>query len=1119
MAAQNIPPQQLAVSLTFRGMDSDFEKFWKHEVTVIIKKVEDVLGPIENITLEDLFRHLFSPFSECFTNPGVVNIFGLKSVHRTDSKERLVEFKRFFMTLTQLASLGWSERKVNSRAHKNKFGNVAFAMNLNEFRKCLDRADKEITARFLSRLQEVTLIRNCEFLYDPSLALGMDDDKVPIRTNLNKEKIARLGGRGTRVYPTIHHLNTLITGIELAGFVQLVEESSDQTVERMLSTLKNNVIDRPAATEATLRLKLPNLLAHDRGYNLRSHFASIFATQKSGHQLDFFIVDRKKKNGGRFSATQIEVKKEGVMTLYATKSSEFVTCAFGGNGKMVFLKTPITTSPYHEAFSAAKIGVWFADHDGPVAGPKLTRVFPGGKSPNPPLNAQEESYFSGLTVFTSGQSGDAIWHLARIGLITSTSPYNVFIALRSLAMDERFTAEDRHLIELIGFAPKPSLLQGDATFTEADLALAEGRTRSGWSKAILIEKCRLNGLRANAMMNKAQLVALLRTKLQAATSSAAQPIPPVSLESVLLSRFLKSLSLKPLGSKLEKTFQKGLRNEKRIRNELPAFLERWSPDFRIRSLFKVGLCTKISGLATSPDLIATFLQTDSDSLTLAGVEMKTYTTEQTVEECRKNVSAPFRVIDITDAESFRVAVRKKSHCTQVIHHAATLNLSAIFYVEAAYQENPRVETIVAVTLVRFRQSDLEQYVSLVQKCSLIANLNQVLARLESGDATQDDLATLKINWTHFRDLHSMSVLCRLAKVVRNLPMVPPKTTSIRPFLYQVWNFTKSHDDARSRQKAEARFRWKTQQLPALVFRMMISQAANMHKLWLLITYFRRHQSLDEERSLDTFRLKLKKMSSFHDFLLDQDSLLLTEELAQFPLMMATFSPPTPERNRILDFPEQVRAARFNNVKRILFHQQHTSDPPDSTTEASSSDSSSRNKRSSRPSDSPVETFEVSSVESFEVSSVESFEVSSVESIEISSEDPLSNAESGPSKDTPPLASSYESVEASSKAQRKAVNQTPPKLQNQITKLNNPLLELNREISSNWVLDILFAHPISKTLHNRRIKCVGCGQSKTAYRCSSCNVALHRPPEMNCFLLFHVKLFQADGALAMATPTI
>ena len=125
--------------------------------------------------------------------------------------------------------------------------------------------------------------RNIGILFDPQMIIGVDDDKVPLRTKkLKKHRRAMNGGRSTRVYPTIHYINTLALGLQIGGFLQLDHESASQTTERMFQKIKKYIGSS----------SIPNLTSHDRGYDLQKH-----AVCRSGRMFSMILVTWGSKPG------------------------------------------------------------------------------------------------------------------------------------------------------------------------------------------------------------------------------------------------------------------------------------------------------------------------------------------------------------------------------------------------------------------------------------------------------------------------------------------------------------------------------------------------------------------------------------------------------------------------------------------------------------------------------------------------------------------------------------------------------------------------------------------------------------------------------------------------------
>ena len=290
-----------------------------------------------------VFSILFSKLGDFFTHADQ-----LSHLFRGSSEKKREQFTRFVLMLMQLSFFGRSESRILNPRIRLLFGITHTSLEFDKFKKIILALDG-VDLRFLQQEENIILKTNLKVFYSPALPIAVDDDKVPCRSSQLREKhcIAPKGGRTTRVYPTVHEINLMASGLNIGRVAQLVSESTSQALARITDVIKTNGSWLQPSVEV-MASALPNLIGSDRGYDLSPQFTNVFGTLKRTEELDFYLLDYSVKDLEKVRKNQFRIHPRGCQTLYAMKKHNQLQLAFCcGNEKVVFLNfqtVPILTA-------------------------------------------------------------------------------------------------------------------------------------------------------------------------------------------------------------------------------------------------------------------------------------------------------------------------------------------------------------------------------------------------------------------------------------------------------------------------------------------------------------------------------------------------------------------------------------------------------------------------------------------------------------------------------------------------------------------------------------------------------------------------------------------------------
>jgi hypothetical protein len=423
------------------------------------------------------------------------------------------------------------------------------------------------------------------------------------------------------------------------------------------------------------------------------------------------------------------VESEGCQTLYAAivkrkktinnheVDIEELQLAFSsGSQKIITMILPHNPPAHCLPFSSIQRGKWYAVMKRGAVASKLKMVYPSiGFDPDLIIIQCSEirEKLIQYRYLTSSQSC-VFWHIGRFFLCTSRTSHLIiteFSRCRGPAVQEKVD-----LLRFLGFEPDLTVDEPSQTLNTPEQYISAIQDKRELFS--FLKRFKISGIDGRTAIST-----MRQRALQFFTDNPTRFVPPTPLSDIsarILPIFLNSLLLKPYPEATYSVFKKGIENEKTMTDELPSALESFSEGrWKVVVIFETGLIADPESLgrscATSPDRIATILDTISGKLHLVPVEYKTSVAEATQNDLRARRGF-FEGIAIDHATMTHL-VPEKSHHSQLLHHCATLSLKSILYVCGCYitqdMKNLGGKSIERISLVHFSPTILSEYKDLM----------------------------------------------------------------------------------------------------------------------------------------------------------------------------------------------------------------------------------------------------------------------------------------------------------------------------------------------------------------------------------------------------------------------
>lgn len=629
--------------------------------------------------------------------------------------------------------------------------------------------------------------------------------------------------------------------------------------------------------------------------------------------------------------TQIEkpnyyyLTSEGCQTLYGAitqrKKSDStsvpeVQLAFnGGMGVVTCLIVPHPPSELTAPFNSSSMGKWYAVVTGEAR--KLTQVYPD-EILDPPAAL---ALFPDIIFLSSTQHADVFWHLGRFGLPwTSRSSGKVFKSLAQAKLQSNIPFNS--LFELLGFDNfLPEDIPHTADSPSTYINTFQDRASLWQSLKVINSPIPLinqqgQEVQGKFVNGKASLQNMKRSAIQFFDSNPLlfQRITNMSLEAIIFPDVLENMVLPPIQRKELNNFTRGRENETVMTRELPELLERYSNGrYRVLGAFTVGLLTRSDSLAagagSSPDLLVHLQDTVEQRTFVAVVEFKTATTESSQELLREQTAstANFLNLELTN-ETFPLLVPDQEHRCQVLHHAATLKISAVLYIRGVYQSlqlrnQPHSPSIQLISLLHVPENIIQSYHSFLTHLYQELDLENLFTLLKTAPTPTPprllQLGLFDINGralhrlARIHDTHSLGLNLRLGKIVHQLHQSsdkpPPPSKKLLPYVCALWNFYKGFSDVSSRPKEDFKLKFNKGAGCKVVCRLLASQVLNVSKLMRLF------QGYQQVQSADTLGKIRSLLNSRHDPTKAYHVFLKTSYSALRGLFLVTATPQTPRQ--------------------------------------------------------------------------------------------------------------------------------------------------------------------------------------------------------------------------------
>ena len=767
------------------------------------------------------------------------------------------------------------------------------------------------------KFEDIFTLINSKYFYSPQSILGLDDDKPRISgDSIVKWGLPRFGGKTTRTFPKVHELNCISSALTIGRASQSQGQSESSCTLRMLNILRQQ-----------MQIPIHNLFVIDRGYTtLLQTFRYGFGTLKTGYGTNnVFTLDRLHQKATE-NPNHYYIEKPGIQTLYGVRVNRprpdqtltpEIQLAFGsGSGSVTCLLIPHPPVPQCQPFTSQIVGKWSAEKIQGERARRIKRIYPTVDFK--PLDMR--SAFQGLKYLTSSQTRDVFWIYARFGLWTSRSAAKVISKISG--------SGDLNLIEghreILLFLNQQTMAQTNQSTVES-VAPNNPNSPSSWLGTLTQDKRRLwNWLRQfnltlengrpltgrtakSTMIERAQLFFSNHPNVPFV-----RPVSP-SNDSRFLPLFLEGTLLKPLNSDGLHHLRKGQENEDNLTAELPETLRHWSAQqFEIIAIGEVGLIADAEtltnyALASSPDRIALVRNNFTQSVFPCLIEFKTATSTVTMNELSLEAyrqgrflqGSPITGDQLTDLVPLPFQV-------QLLHHAASIGIHHVLLVRGNYiLPVERARGIIStqqISLIEFRHSDIIKYRELVGSLNSLLQINDFNNTLRNypNESISTRLQALNIvdhydeaNRSWFRDIHSLAISFRLAKLIQEFPDPPPPARRLIPVGIVLWNKFKGHSDIGSRVKEDNKLRIKTGPGSKVMNRLLMSQ---LHNVWRIVNLFENYHRIQAARTIEQFRAIFSKdVEPFRRFLLKSTSAINAAANVNSPETVTTRKRTTPLR--------------------------------------------------------------------------------------------------------------------------------------------------------------------------------------------------------------------------------
>jgi len=877
----------LSVPTTTRGITFEKRNFegstWKFEFQEVMKKLNEKIlhstGDSSSIPRSKLIKALYERIAHLLISPE----FGI--FQGVSSDEKLSEFGAFMATLHILKVVGLSFAEMSDPSFSNITRALNLPLSLKRFEEIIDAIDRPSSFNLLKKAEKVFTLSNSNLFYHPSFELGIDDDKMPTRSEELKDLgIKRVGGRDTRTYPVADELNTIAGFFTIGRNTQNFDSNTKASSSRLIKLIMN-----------TSEMQLPNLVYLDRGYDASTElFDKWFGTLKRTLKNVFCEVNpsRPKKY-----SNMIELTSEGCQAYYVARiipstsnpyPVEHFQTAFCANGSVTYLSQPDVPS----WFGRELVGLWYGI---PTTGNNLRSPFELC-----PLRFLKP----GSKIYTSGQEKDACWHLARAGILSSRSAYNLINVATRLRLP--FLQPYKTLLRMLGwvsFAPYP-----ECELTEEDVDRLK-------PKDFLIATMKSYGCPV-----KKKLVGELKEDFKAFIASRERTeVTPEEVTYHLLPILLSSMFMKPFADDKIKAFRLGLENEPKVLSELPTLFQREYPGSQISPVYRLGLSAAPEGqrvrMATSPDGI--FLKDQRPVL----CEIKTSTSPTTAGPLRRSIhdgDHVFRAIDIltlveevpvaeedfddhlsTTDRQFQDAIPFRQHRCQVLHHCSSLSIPEIVYVQSDLDFSRKYRYIrFSLEILETYRQLISEILNFIQFDAFVENLLVYPTTEESKSAAMklDSLIKQSREAAYCRDAFSVAQQFALGKLLRDLPSTPPACYKIKPAIIDVWNGRKSHSDSASQYKQSVTGACHKGTRSYLLIRLLDSLTLNFLKVDRLL---RCYPKINSAVSLQAFRKMMSRKPTLRGFLLETAcSFLEAFGISRSPIMDSSIPSSSSQQPRI-----------------------------------------------------------------------------------------------------------------------------------------------------------------------------------------------------------------------------
>lgn len=360
------------------------------------------------------------------------------------------------------------------------------------------------------------------------------------------------------------------------------------------------------------------------------------------------------------------------------------------------------------------------------------------------------------------------------------------------------------------------------------------------------------------------------------------PPPPIDATSAwhqLAPILLAAMILKPLDDTKIRSLRLGIQNEAVVLQRLRSDLATHVNQDQIGPTYKIGLAASREAqdfnMASSPDAV----QMLNGSAAL--VEVKTSTTASTAQALQDLVNVDGKVFDQVNFHQFSdsvfenpddesineqcliAAIPEQMHRVQCVHHAASIGVGGVLYVQADLIATRRVRFLHFTPEIRHAYLVLiNALLSFIDYYTFIHDLPEYPKTPQSRVAAETiNFLTKKAQYC--RDAYSVAQYFALGKLIRSQNVTPPSCYKIKYAPFHVWNSRKGHSDTSSQQKSVIGAYFHQDAAVYLAIRLLDSQTLNFLKIARLIETL---PQLEATETLAEFRRKLSRKTTLREFL-------------------------------------------------------------------------------------------------------------------------------------------------------------------------------------------------------------------------------------------------------------